>query len=153
MAGRNPDSNVIVGEIITALQAVTEAGGYNYDITAANVHDWLEEGSLDLADETTHFDVRDERSSQDEEDGVYENTLEIHITILKAGKTDATLRTVIRKTMQDVLQCMYNDFLPSSTARKIDYRGTEPVFDREGKLMGGADMVFDVIYKTNKGQI
>lgn len=152
MAGRNPDSNVIMGEIIAALKAIDAANGYNYTQDADYVYDWLDE-KLDIDDETTVLDVRDERSGQEQEGAHSENILEVHVRILKSGKNSANLRTIIRKTKQDVIQCMYKDFLPDSVARDIDYRGDEPVFDAEEKLMGGSDMVFGVMYKTQRGQI
>ena len=50
---RNPDSNKIIGAIISALGSMTTGGGYNYTQDSDYVFDWIQEGSIDPADETT----------------------------------------------------------------------------------------------------
>jgi hypothetical protein len=122
---------------------------YNYTQSAALVYDWLDK-RLDIDSEVTHIDVKDMRSSQERPEGVnyYLNILEVHIFIYRSGDT---ARTVIRKTKQDVLKAMFETSFTG--VDDIDYRGDEPEFDREKKLMGGTEMIFDVYYKTNRGQI
>lgn len=153
MAARNPISNIIIGEIITALGAMATGNDYNYTQDSNNVFDWLDR-QLDIDNEVTSIDVRDERSSQEREteSNVYINIIEVHITILRPGDG---ARAILRKTKQDVLKAMFEDFMSDTTQRinDIDYTGDEPEIEREKKLIGAADMIFNIEYPTTRGQI
>lgn len=151
MAARNPVSNILIGEIVTILQGMDTVNDYNYTQDSARVYDWLDV-VLDIDAEVTHLNVQDVRSSQERLDSEipYSNILELHVSIYRTGDG---ARAVIRKTKQDVLKALVEDFASSENISLIDYRGDEPQYDREKKLMGSSEMIFDVYYKTNKGQI
>ncbi len=150
---RNPISNIIMGEIITALGAMATGNDYNYTQDSNDVFDWLDR-KLDIDNEVTSIDVRDERSSQERQDesNVYINIVEVHITIYRTGDGS---RAILRKTKQDVLKAMFEDFMSDTTQRinDIDYTGDEPEFDREKKLIGASDMIFNIEYPTTRGHI